>query len=198
MSEPLNKKNNNGFGYLRKQVLDLQNRNERLESNIAKLTDAIDRLTTVIFKMNENNSEINDETHIKYIYDRVVEKIQDSLVFPKRRRKDMILDKEAGIKFEIIKQPYDKTIIGSNIIFPNMNPNAAHTYKVRFYVYGKFAEEEKFVLIPTYVETTENEESIYNEEKDIFVYNRSESLYFPRIFYETIDANGVIDVAEFF
>lgn len=195
MSEPVNKKNNNGFGYLRKQVLDLQNKNERLENNIAKLTDSIDRLIFVIEKMNnDNNSEIDNENHYKYICDRIVDKIQNSLVFPKRQRKDMILDKAAGIKYDIKKEPYDRSIIGTNMIFPNMNPSAAHTYKVIFYVYGKFAEEEKFVLLPTYEESNTNEEYEY---EDIFVYNRSTSVYFPRVFYETIDANGVIDVAEF-
>ena len=196
-AQPASKNKNNGFGYLRKQVLELQNKNERLESNMAKLTDAIDRLTTVIHKMSdENNNETDNENHYKYICDRIVEKIQDSLVFPKRKRKDMILDKAAGIKYDIIKEPYVKNIIGSNIIYPNMNPNAAHTYKVRFYVYGKFVEKEKFVLLPTYEESNASEELSYNEDEDIFVYHRSESVYFPRTFYETIDANGVIDVAE--
>lgn len=196
-AQPASKNKNNGFGYLRKQVLELQNKNERLESNMAKLTDAIDRLTTVVHKMsNENNNEMDNENHYKYICDRIVEKIQKSLVFPERKRKDMILDKAAGIKYDIIKEPYVKNIIGSNIIYPNINPNAAHTYKVRFYVYGKFAEKEKFVLLPTYEESNINEESIYNEYEDIFVYDRSESVHFPRTFYETINANGFIDVAE--
>lgn len=198
-AQPATKNKNNGFCYLRKQVLELQNKNERLESNMAKLTDAIDRLTTVIHKMSdESNNEMDKENHFKYICDRIVEKIQNSLVFPERKRKDMILDKAAEIKYDIIKEPYDENVIGSSMIYPNINPNAAHTYKVRFYVYGKFAELKKFVLIPTYdEESNANEELSYKEDVDIFGYHVSKSVYLPRVFYETIDANGVIDVAEF-
>jgi hypothetical protein len=193
MCEPVKK--NNGFCYLRRQVLKLQQTNERLENNIAHLTDAINRLTTDIHKFTDVHKLSSDKTHYKYICDRIVKKIQNSLVFPRQKNKYMIFDKASGIQFEIIKELFDKNIICSNVYFPNMNPNAEYTYKVKFYVYGKCAKEENFKLLPTY---DENDVLLnYNEDVDIFLYNWLESVHFPRFFYETIDANGDIDVAEY-
>jgi hypothetical protein len=201
-AQPASKNKNNGFGYLRRQVLELQNKNERLESNMAKLTDAIDRLTTVIHKMSdENNNETDNENHYKYICDRIVEKIQDSLVFPKQKKKFTILDRDAGIIYQITKKGNDKNVIGSNMILKQFNPKAKNWYVVEFFVYAKFEENDKFLLTPTF-KSEEDDESLYvnsesGQQIDFFGYSYTKSVYFPRTFYETINANGEIDVAEY-
>jgi hypothetical protein len=192
-----------GFGYLRRQVINLQNKNNQLESNVMELTETIERLK---FRIDELKGYIvynSLSSHYKYICDRIREKIQDSLVWPSRKRNDMIFDKETGIKFEIKKIKKDDDVINTNIVHLNENLKATHTYEVRFYVFAKYVGFSKnFQLLPAF-EEEDSEDSIYIHPKskqfiDIFGYNFAESCYFPRTFYETVDDQGVTDVAEFF
>lgn len=185
MSEP-NK--TNGFGFLRRQVLELQKKNDQLEGSISLLTLAIEKLTRAIDQLQTSGPE--DNAHNDLISSLIVEKIQDSLLFPNRKVIGLQFDKDAGIKYTIEKKSDDLNIIGSNIVYPNENPNSKYYYEVKFFV-SVFEDNGTTTLLPAFEDSGEDDHNY-----DIFMLNSTRSRHFPRVFYETIDENGVIGVAE--
>lgn len=192
-AQPAKKNKKKGATNLRKHLTALQQKNERLEDSVALLTQSIVKLTYAIHNLNNKNNK----GHFGYIHDLIMNKIQNSLVFPKSKVKGLILSKSAGVKYDIVANEYKQNIIGTNILIPNMNPDALHTYAVTFYVFAKFAEEDEFDLVPTFQKKSgEDLNSDSDKDVDLFGYDRFTSVHFPRNFYETINANGVIDVVE--
>ena len=149
--------NKRGFGYLRKQIAHQETKLEPFYLALRK-------------------TKPDDFVHYEIIRSKIVEKIQDLLVFPKNRLRGIEFDKESSIKYIITRVAIDDSdaCIESNIVLPNLNSNTSFIYMAEFFAYVFLGSKK--VLAPI----------------------ECDSNYLPRFFYETIDNSGVIGLQEMF
>lgn len=105
----------------------------------------------------------------------------------------LIMMKVLNIQYSITKIPacedkYNNRISHNFCKLPNENSNAKYIYKLKLYV----CEKTQKIPIPIYDE--DDDEINECSDDNIFNFNDQTGRYTTKLFYETIDENGIIDV----
>ena len=153
-------------------------------NDISSLVKKIKELEEKIQSLKINsNIKYSNENHFNIISNRILNKTKESFEMPNNFRLRHNIDYSAGIKYTIRKIPNDIISYSTeDINIPNFNTNSKYIYELEFFIKTKSG-----ISVPIFDKDTG---------KCVFGLMHCKR-YLPKIFYETIDSNGNIDVYEF-